>query len=130
MRTGERMEKGLRVLLALLVSGAGVSELFSAEPVVRSLEVLGYPLYLMPVLGVTKMAAVVALLAPVPRSVREWAYAGLAFDFMLATTSFVLVGSAHFPDVALAPTYLALTLVSVTFSRRQSSLPVSEGPGR
>lgn len=114
-----RMESVLRYGLALLVAGAAVGELVGAEPVVRSLEVLGYPLYLLPVLGLTKIAAVVALLAPGPRWTREWAYAGLVFDFALATSSFVLVGRALFPDILLAPGYLMLALAAARRSRRE-----------
>jgi hypothetical protein len=125
-RPDDHLEKVLRFLLVLLVAGAAFSELLGAEPVVRSLQTLGYPMYLMPVLGVTKLLAVVALLAPVPRWVREWAYAGLAFDFALATVSFLFVGQALLPDVALAPGYLVLTLVSATRRRRKPSLPVGE----
>ncbi len=118
MGTSDRIEKALRFLLAMLVSGAAISELLGAEPVVRSLQVLGYPLYLVPVLGVTKLGAVIALVAPVPRWVREWAYAGLVFDFALATVSFVCVGQALLPDVAVAPGFLGLALASATRARR------------
>jgi len=37
---------------------------------------LGYPDYFLTMLGVAKLLSVVALLAPVPRWLREWAYAG------------------------------------------------------
>jgi hypothetical protein len=118
MPSHDRTEKALRLLLALVVFGAATSELTGAEPVVRSLRVLGYPPYLMPVLGVTKLGAVFALVAPVPRWVREWAYAGLVFDFALATASFLCARKALLPDVALAPSYLVLAFASAIRARR------------
>jgi hypothetical protein len=114
-----RLETGLRLLLALVVTGAGISELAAAEPVRRSLQVLGYPAYLMPLLGVTKLSAAFALVASVPRWVREWAYAGLVFDFALATASFICARQVLLPDVVVAPGYLVLALASVTFSRKR-----------
>jgi hypothetical protein len=77
-------------------------------------------MYLLPALAVTKLAAVVALVAPVPRWVRDWAYAGLVFDFALATYSFARVGQFHLPDVILAPSYLLLALASFFVGHRRS----------
>jgi len=45
---------------------------------------LGYPLYIIPLIGVTHILGGVGLLIPnVPR-LTEWAYAGLAFNLLLA----------------------------------------------
>lgn len=116
-----RTDKALRVILALVVAGAGLSEAIGAVPVVRSLEVLGYPRYLLPALAATKLSAAVALLVPVPRWLRDWAYAGLVFDFALASYSFVRVGELLLPDVVLAPSYLVLALASFLSSMRHRS---------
>ena len=58
-----------------------------------SLEVfhrLGYPDYFAPMLGTAQLLGVVAILAPVPVMLREWAYAGLAFDARLRLMAFFL----------------------------------------
>jgi hypothetical protein len=48
---------------------------------------LGYPLYLLTILGVWKLLAAVVLLAPrLPRA-KEWAYAGCFFAFTGAAAS-------------------------------------------
>ena len=67
---------------------------------------LGYPDYFATMLGSAQILGVTALLAPVPRTLREWAYAGLAFDATAAAISIMAIGSpvSHlgFPLVALA----------------------------
>jgi hypothetical protein len=46
---------------------------------------LGYPLYFGTMLMVFKVCGVLALMVPqVPARVKEWAYAGFAFDFIAA----------------------------------------------
>ena len=47
-------------------------------------QLLGYPLYIIPLIGVTHILGGVGLLIPnVPR-LTEWAYAGIAIDLLLA----------------------------------------------
>jgi uncharacterized membrane protein len=55
---------------------------------------LGYPLYIIPLLGVTHVLGGVGLLIPnVPR-LTEWAYAGLVIDLSLAFYSHMNVGGS------------------------------------
>ncbi|HMR91427.1 MAG TPA: DoxX family protein [Chitinophagaceae bacterium] len=68
---------------------------------------LGYPEYFGTALTVAKVIGAVALILPqVPRTVREWAYAGFAFDFTFAFISLVAVdgwmASSFFPLVTMA----------------------------
>ena len=53
---------------------------------------LGYPLYFLTILGSFKLAGVVTLAAPGLPRLKEWAYAGFAFDFIGAAASHVLHG--------------------------------------
>jgi hypothetical protein len=55
---------------------------------------LGYPLYIIPLIGVTHILGGVGLLIPnVPR-LTEWAYAGLAIDLSLAVYSHLSSGGS------------------------------------
>ncbi|HEU0228015.1 MAG TPA: DoxX family protein [Arachidicoccus soli] len=63
---------------------------------------LGYPAYFGNALVVFKVLGVLILVIPqVPKRVKEWAYAGFAFDFIFATISLGAVdgitGQAFFP---------------------------------
>lgn len=67
---------------------------------------LGYPEYFGNALVVCKVLGVLALIIPqVPKRVKEWAYAGFAFDFIFATISHGAVdginGQTFFPLIIL-----------------------------
>ena len=67
---------------------------------------LGYPEYFGNALVVCKILGVLALIIPlVPKRVKEWAYAGFAFDFIFATISHGAVdginGQTFFPLIIL-----------------------------
>lgn len=48
---------------------------------------LGYPAYLLNILLVAKVLGAIALLQPTFKTVKEWAYAGFAIDFIGAAIS-------------------------------------------
>ena len=67
---------------------------------------LGYPDYFGNVLVVFKILGVLALVLPqIPKRVKEWAYAGFAFDFLFAAISHGivdgLIGQTFFPIIVL-----------------------------
>ena len=58
---------------------------------------LGYPEYFGNALVVFKVLGVIALIIPkVPKRVKEWAYAGFAFDFIFAIISHTAVDGLNF----------------------------------
>jgi hypothetical protein len=76
---------------------------------------LGYPAYFGTMLAVFKVAGAVVLMVPLfPRRLREWAYAGFAFDFIAACISNGVVygvgSEAVSPLIALV--ILALSYIS------------------
>jgi hypothetical protein len=76
-------------------AGAAV-ELFTNGPesIVKIMIALGYPLYLMKILGFAKLLGSVAILWGKFPKLKEWAYAGFAFDYLGATASHVLAADA------------------------------------
>ena len=79
-------------LFCAAFTAGGASHLFRAAPMVESMTALGYPLYVMTILGVAKLSGVVALLVPRYPVLKEWAYAGFAFDLLGAVASHTFVG--------------------------------------
>jgi hypothetical protein len=73
---------------------AGVTDVLHAQPLFRIALHLGYPPYFSTMLGIWKLLAAVALLAPRRPLLKEWAYAGLFFDFSAAIVSHAAVGDA------------------------------------
>jgi hypothetical protein len=113
------------LVVFIAVSGGIVDAMQSAS----ALEVfrhLGYPDYFATLLGVAKVVGGLALVTPVPRVLREWAYAGLSFDVIAAAISAAAVGDPIAGAGVVAPILvLALTLISYVMWRRRS--PVTKG---
>lgn len=105
------------IWLALGLLSTGLVQLFkgkAGQGGVEMIEHLGYPVYLVTILGVWKVLGVVALLIPKFPLVKEWAYAGIFFIMSGAIFSHIAMGdpiSAMFPSLLL----LILTVVSWYF---------------
>ena len=77
----------------------------------ESIAALGYPEYLMTILGVAKVLGVVVLLLPRLRLLKEWAYAGFTFDLLGASASHAF--AKHSTGEVLIPlVILTLTVAS------------------
>ncbi|MCP3059108.1 DoxX family protein [Myxococcus sp. K38C18041901] len=79
-------------LVSLSASVSAFLYLSEAPAMVLAFEHLGYPAYFRTMLGIGKLLGVVALWAPLPRTLREWAYAGFAIDFVAAVVSHTAMG--------------------------------------
>lgn len=75
---------------------------------------LGYPLYLMSILGVWKILGVIAILTPKFSLVKEWAYAGFFFAMSGAVISHIMVGQL-FPEAVPSLILLIVTVASWYF---------------
>ena len=90
----------LTILVLAPTAGSGISELFTEgpAPVIQTFHNLGYPLYLMKILGLSKILGALAILTGQIPQMKEWAYAGFTFMFLGATASHLLAGDyAHAP---------------------------------
>ena len=61
--------------------------------IVCSNQQLGYPLYIIPLIGVTHILGGLGLLIPNVPQLTQWVYAGLAIDLLLAFSSQLSSGS-------------------------------------
>lgn len=95
-------------LVSLSAAGSAFMYLTAAPNMVAAFQHLGYPDYFRTMLGVAKLLGVVALWAPGPRTLREWAYAGFAIDFVAAAVSHIAMGDPL--GTAVAP-IVVLTLL-------------------
>lgn len=98
----------LTVLFVLPTAGGGIPEFLGLGPasVVATMAHLGYPLYVMKILGLAKILGGLAVLTGRWRGLKEWAYAGFTFDFLGAAASHALVGDRVEPFIPLV--FLAL----------------------
>ncbi len=83
----------LTAFVAMLMGFAGVLFLFHLDGSLKVIhEHLGYPIYFATILGLARLLGAAAILLPMPKGVREWAYAGLSFDLTLTILSILLSG--------------------------------------
>lgn len=99
------LASGVQQLLRLEVEGA------LAPPFAWGIVQLGYPVYVLAILGVWKLLGAVAILLPKYPLLKEWAYAGIVFLFTGALFSHVASGHPWYESVP-ATILLILTIIS------------------
>jgi hypothetical protein len=105
----------------VLLSG-GVAYLLGARWAVAGVKALGYPAYLVTILGVWKVLGAVAVTVPGYPRLKEWAYAGIAFDLSGATVSHLVAGSPAFHPVV---TTILLGVAALSWATRPASRRLS-----
>ena len=78
--------------LALGMTSTGIVQLMKIEAEVDVIANLGYPVYILTLLGIYKILGVVAVLVPKFPLLKEWAYAGFFFVMSGAIFSHLVVG--------------------------------------
>ncbi|HVU84700.1 MAG TPA: DoxX family protein [Puia sp.] len=104
--------------LALGMLSTGAVQLFKGRTGAGGLDSithLGYPVYLLTMLGIWKILGVVAILIPRFPLLKEWAYAGLFFAMTGAIFSHIAVGN---PAQEIFPSLLLLILTVVSWYSR------------
>lgn len=102
-------------LLALAMAGSATMKLTRAEPLVQGMEHLGFPSYMMTILGVWYAGAAIALLIPAMPRIKEWAYAGITFALTGAVFSHLAMGD---PVAQWAPLPVLLLLTAASYVLR------------
>lgn len=103
---------GLLTLMMLMSVGmyfskhADVSEVFAK---------LGFPSYLIYPLAIAKILGLVAIWTDKIKALKEWAYAGFFFNFILAIAAHIMINDGeHLPAIAA----LVLLLISYMYSKK------------
>ncbi len=113
------------ILVAGLWTYGGISSLLKLESSMEVYSRLGYPTYFSVLLGSAQLLGVITILAPVPRTLREWAYAGLTFDVSSAIFSILATG-APISNVSIPVIALLLVLTSyLAWRSRENTIKVS-----
>jgi hypothetical protein len=82
---------------------------------------LHYPLYLLQILGTAKILGAIALVTPKFKRLKEWAYAGFAFDFIGGVWSHLVIQGLSISNLLLPP-ILILTVSYISYQRLQRNL--------
>lgn len=77
----------------------GFGGITQQQPGQDVLKHLGYPMYLLIITGVAKWLALIAILQPNFKVIKEWAYAGVSVNFIGAFASRAFVGDSFFETI-------------------------------
>lgn len=77
---------------------------------VPNFESLGFPTWIIYPLAIAKILGVIAITTRKSNKLKEWAYAGFFFNFLLAAVAHIKVGDGEF-----APALVALVLLIVSY---------------
>jgi hypothetical protein len=109
------------IWLALGMVSTGAVQLFRAKEGQGGADMvtrLGYPVYLLTILGIWKILGVVAVLMPKVSLLKEWAYAGFFFVMTGAIFSHIASGD---PMIEILPALLLLILTAASWYFRPAS---------
>jgi len=104
--------------LALILCGSGLGAITQQDFLIEIMTHLGFPLFIMGVLGTWYVGAAVAIIVPGLPWVKEWAYAGVVFAMTGAFVSHVVAGDTF---AEIAPSVVILSLAAASYLLRPAS---------
>jgi uncharacterized membrane protein YphA (DoxX/SURF4 family) len=100
------------IVCFMLSFGAVFNVMSTPEAVELISTKLGYPAYLVPLLGVMKILGCIVVVIPGFPRLKEWAYAGLVFDLGGAVYSHIAIGA---PASEWAPLFIGIGLLFTSY---------------
>ena len=97
------------LLSALMLMSAGMYFL-QYDMVSDTFTRLGFPTYIIYPLAIAKILGLVAIWTKKSQMLKEWAYAGFFFDFLLASSAHINVGDGEY-----LPAMIAMVLLAVSY---------------
>ena len=98
-------------LFSLAMAATAMAKLTTNPALVQSFDAMGYPLFLMTILGVAYLIGIAAILQPVSDTLRQWGYAGFSVALVGAVASHILSGD---PIANAVPGLFLLVILAVT----------------
>lgn len=87
------------IILALLLLFDGIGGITRQQAGQEVMRHLGYPMYLLSIVGTAKLLAVVAILQNRFKTIKEWAYAGVVINHFGAAASHAFAGDPLFQTI-------------------------------
>ena len=106
-------------LMSVGMMGSGVAQVLHAQQMIDLVKPLGYPVYLLSIIGTWKILGVIAILLPGFKLVKEWAYAGFFFVMTGALVSHLAVGVHDVKDV-LGPVFQTVFIILSWYCRPEN----------
>ncbi|WP_029276169.1 DoxX family protein [Pedobacter borealis] len=100
------------IIFALMMIMDGVGGITQQEAGKEVLKHLGYPMYLLIIVGIAKLLGAASILQNKFKTIKEWAYAGFAINFIGAFASRAFVGDGI---SLLIPPLIALVIMFIPY---------------
>jgi len=97
------------LLTAMMLMSAGMY-IFNHDAMAQTFTQLGYPSYIVYPLALAKILGLIAIWSNVSKTLKEWAYAGFFFDFILAFSAHINAGDGEY-----LPAVFALILLMTSY---------------
>ena len=105
-------------LVVITQTASGIADLLKVQGMVDGVAALGYPPYIITILGPFKILGAIVLAIPGFTRLKEWAYAGFFFDFSGAALSHIYNGDTI--DLILPAVIAMFVLLGSYFLRPES----------
>lgn len=109
------------IFFALFAIFDGIGGVTRQQAGVDAMHMLGYPVYFLTISGVAKLLGAVAILQTKYKTLKEWAFAGFAFQCLGASISWSFVGAEAF-FIIFPVIVLAIMGVSYYFWKKYEQL--------
>ena len=107
------------IIFALFMLFSGISELMQTESAKKVITDLGYPIYFNLIIGFAKVMGAIAILQTKFKTIKEWAYAGFAFDIIGAIASMALNGNGIMPVLLTLPFLIVMFLSYILWKKTE-----------
>ncbi|GAB3022988.1 DoxX family protein [Niabella terrae] len=113
------------IFLSIGMTAGGLQQMLQIGGYNEIVTKLGYPLYLLTILGVWKILGVIVILVPKFTLVKEWAYAGFSFAMSGALISHLTDGQS-FSEAVPSAILLVETILSWYFRPVERKLIITQ----
>ncbi|MDY7394612.1 DoxX family protein [Aureibaculum sp. 2210JD6-5] len=117
-RTGKIIYWIVTIFLSFGMLAGGIQQVLQIGGYTEIIEQLGYPQYLLSILGVWKILGVIAILIPKFPLLKEWGYAGFFFAMSGAAISHFAVGQ---PFIEAMPSLVLIFVIILSWYFRPES---------
>ncbi|WP_121357093.1 DoxX family protein [Flavisolibacter nicotianae] len=100
------------IFLAIAMTAGGTQQMLQTGGYNKTVTNLGYPLYLLSIIGIWKILGVITILIPKFPLLKEWAYAGFFFAMSGAAISHLAVGQ---PFTEAMPSLFLLLIIVLSW---------------
>jgi uncharacterized membrane protein len=111
------------IFLSIGMLAGGIQQMLQTGGYNEIVTQLGYPLYMLSIIGTWKIFGVISILVPKKPLLKEWAYAGFFFTMSGATISHFAVGQ---PITEAIPSIILLVVTATSWYFRPDDRKIIE----